>query len=515
MSKCIYCGKQTEVSLRGFAKKYCSDICGQRYRYWKKTGKRISSDYVTGTKTKEKEEKTRKMQEKYKWYCENWVSIRTLIKEMNVERERIFYISKMLEIKHEVIRTCIKGRRDESFFNPKDADRIRIGLIETPIPDGYVDNKQAADYLGCALNTFNARDKSNLPFKEFFPKPWAKKHSIKIYRPEDLEEWERNRVRDRALEIQENKKLREAAAQKKKAEKAKLKEERIKCETFGLIDSKTACEMLGIKSLGSHRKSLSVKIVKNHQPRCWYCPKEVKELSIKLEELRNRERKKQYPTRVIPHTAPEAYETRLIEKKFPLWQSDASKHDSIALNKKWHNNRINLGLIKKLHCGICNQDLPYYNFTYKTDPRGRQPHCRECVKQKHVNTYDPGHQKQLRKKNYVQKFRSITAGTIKRDMSKVVGTYQDLMTEEIWQHIEKTLGYDADGLCQHLESLFDDNMTWDNHLKSTKGFRWEMDHIIPRSELKYDSLSHPNFAKCWALSNLRPLEHMENKLRNR
>jgi len=85
--------------------------------------------------------------------------------------------------------------------------------------------------------------------------------------------------------------------------------------------------------------------------------------------------------------------------------------------------------------------------------------------------------------------------------------------EEIWGHIQKTLGYDAEQLCEHLESQFTSQMSWNNHSRDTKGFRWEMDHIIPRSYLKYDSLNHPNFAKCWDLSNLRPLEHKKNKTR--
>ena len=42
---------------------------------------------------------------------------------------------------------------------------------------------------------------------------------------------------------------------------------------------------------------------------------------------------------------------------------------------------------------------------------------------------------------------------------------------------------------------------------------WNIDHVVPRSALKFDSLDHPNFAKCWALENIRPLEFMENVLR--
>ena len=514
MSKCIYCGKQTEISQRGFAKKYCSAICGERYRNWKKTGKRIDPNYIVGSKTKEKKEKARKMQEKYKWYFENWVSIKTIMKELNIKRGKVFYISKALEIKYEVIRGGIKGRRDETFFRPEDVEKIKIGLVKTPVPDGFLDSEQAAKHLGYSFNAFKQKDRTGLSYTEFRPKSWAKKYIIKIYKLEDLEKWHKKLSEKRALEVEENKKLRMKETRERKAQKEKEKQEKFDRETFGLINQKDACKMLGIGTIGNYAKKLSPKVIKGCQSRNWYDPKKVEQLAKELEEFRNRERKKQYIVREISHTAPEAYEKRLLERKFPLWQSDPFKVDSIVLNKKWHNNRINLGLVKKLHCGKCDQDLPYYNFTYSSSYRGRQPHCRECVKQTHINTYDPECQRQLRKKNYVQRFRSIITTQIKRDMSMVVGEYQDLTTEEIWKYIENTLGYTAKDLCDHLESQFTPQMNWDSHLRSTEGFRWEMDHIIPRSKLKYDSLNHPNFAKCWDLANLRPLEHKENKIRD-
>jgi len=67
------------------------------------------------------------------------------------------------------------------------------------------------------------------------------------------------------------------------------------------------------------------------------------------------------------------------------------------------------------------------------------------------------------------------------------------------------LPYTPEQLAEHLEKQFDDKMTWDNY-----GSYWSMDHIYPQSKLPYDSMEHPNFAKCWALENLRPLEHKAN-----
>lgn len=44
-------------------------------------------------------------------------------------------------------------------------------------------------------------------------------------------------------------------------------------------------------------------------------------------------------------------------------------------------------------------------------------------------------------------------------------------------------------------------------------FNVNIDHIIPQSALLYNSLEHPNFLKCWALENLRPLDARENILK--
>lgn len=67
--------------------------------------------------------------------------------------------------------------------------------------------------------------------------------------------------------------------------------------------------------------------------------------------------------------------------------------------------------------------------------------------------------------------------------------------------IQKYLPYSIVELKQHIESQFNKNMSWTNY-----GKYWEIDHIIPQSCLKYMSLTDENFTKCWALSNLRPLE---------
>jgi len=67
------------------------------------------------------------------------------------------------------------------------------------------------------------------------------------------------------------------------------------------------------------------------------------------------------------------------------------------------------------------------------------------------------------------------------------------------------LPYTLSQLKEHLENQFEPWMNWDNQGE------WHIDHIYPQSKLPYDSMTHPNFLKCWALENLQPLEASENQ----
>lgn len=72
----------------------------------------------------------------------------------------------------------------------------------------------------------------------------------------------------------------------------------------------------------------------------------------------------------------------------------------------------------------------------------------------------------------------------------------------------KYLPYTPQQLMDHLESLWEPWMNWDNYGHG-RG-KWTIDHIIPQSALPYDSMDHPNFQPCWALSNLQPMEFIAN-----
>lgn len=80
----------------------------------------------------------------------------------------------------------------------------------------------------------------------------------------------------------------------------------------------------------------------------------------------------------------------------------------------------------------------------------------------------------------------------------------------------KKVGYTVEDLKIHIESQFEDWMSWDNWgVYKINGKRvWNIDHVIPQHKFYYESMDDDQFKKCWALKNLRPLCALENIKRN-
>jgi len=84
--------------------------------------------------------------------------------------------------------------------------------------------------------------------------------------------------------------------------------------------------------------------------------------------------------------------------------------------------------------------------------------------------------------------------------------WRDLKTNKKHMNWEKLVGYKKEELIKHLETQFTKEMNWDNY-----GTYWEIDHFLPRSQLKFTSYNDSNFKVCWSLWNLRPLKISENR----
>jgi hypothetical protein len=105
--------------------------------------------------------------------------------------------------------------------------------------------------------------------------------------------------------------------------------------------------------------------------------------------------------------------------------------------------------------------------------------------------------------------RSIS-GALKKSNS---GKYN----KSCWNYLK----YSKFELITYLQSLFEDWMNWENYGKydpktwnenNPTTWKWNIDHIVPQSDLPYSSMEDENFQKCWRLENLRPLSAKQNLL---
>lgn len=94
------------------------------------------------------------------------------------------------------------------------------------------------------------------------------------------------------------------------------------------------------------------------------------------------------------------------------------------------------------------------------------------------------------------------------------GRLNDSMRSDIRHYIHGTkagrrwedlVGYTVEQLKKYLGKLFDQETNWDNY-----GTYWHVDHKIPVSAFNFACPDDIDFKKCWALSNLQPLEANKN-----
>ena len=170
-------------------------------------------------------------------------------------------------------------------------------------------------------------------------------------------------------------------------------------------------------------------------------------------------------------------------------------------------------------CSKCDVVKPLDEF-YKEKPRkdGHRSDCKECLKQynsqyKHDNKEKISEQKkQYRQDNKKElneyqrnRYNNDPAAALRANIkSHINSALKKNNSSKMGESALQYLPYTIEQLKEHLESQFKPGMNWDNRGE------WHIDHIYPQSKLPYDSMSHPNFQKAWALENLQPLEASEN-----
>lgn len=148
--------------------------------------------------------------------------------------------------------------------------------------------------------------------------------------------------------------------------------------------------------------------------------------------------------------------------------------------------------------------------------------CKECLKLTRQK-YDAKHPELRREWNRQARIKHRAnmgpSQKIRKNVSRVIA--RALTNGKCGDSCTKYLPYSFEDLKIHLEAQFENWMSWDNYGlyvakswddKNPATWTWSIDHIVPQSQLPYNSMEDENFKRCWDLSNLRPLSSKTNFL---
>lgn len=169
-----------------------------------------------------------------------------------------------------------------------------------------------------------------------------------------------------------------------------------------------------------------------------------------------------------------------------------NKEEILRKNKEWRDNNKEKVRENNIKFYQKNKNNPEYKEkVQKNGQKWREDNKELCRERDRI------YKKNKRKQDVCFKLRS----NISRHIRKLLKTENSKKETSILQK----LPYSIQELKEHLEKQWQLGWSWENY-----GTVWNIDHIIPQSKLLYDNLEHPNFLKCWCLTNLRPLSCLEN-----
>ena len=521
MSNCLYCGKVNPPSLgsRGRKRKYCSKKCANGYLSKKNRTRR------PGWGDKSREEK-RLREERNKEYEEaikaGWVSAVSIAEEVGLHFSTMNtrvrkYLQEDIDTKILYLPIGIRAR----LVHPDAIEKIKDPYA---IPEGYLTSKQAAEYMGYTLATFqqytkgllNAR-KGACDVKLVPTQTMANRGGvIYLYTIDDLEEFKKNILEYREKTRQGSKRATSEAVK----ERRRIQEEQNRlyaAQVANLIRIDDCLPYFGTKSTGPILKflregKLSAQKIRN---RWWFKPEDIEAAGNTYKEQKRVEAvksKKKKLWRQSSHKYKDANQ-RYEAKQQRKFRNDTSR--AALINKKyWEDEKEEI--IHFFHCSACSVGQPYYEFHVdrKSATVGRMiRRCKTCSKKRSKG-------KPKKPMPLKRKIRHIFGIAIKQHMSKMRNEYlEDLSLKVMWRKLEEHCGYDEEKLIKHIESQFVGEMSWDNHgqLGTTierGNFCWAIDHIKSKNSFHYTSLNDRAFIECWSLDNLRPLEWRMNIIKS-
>lgn len=136
--------------------------------------------------------------------------------------------------------------------------------------------------------------------------------------------------------------------------------------------------------------------------------------------------------------------------------------------------------------------------------------CKKCKKKKPVDEfYKDKNQKygiETKCKKCRHKMQNKRRQNLKWKISNAISNRMrySLKNGKNGYHWKDLVGYSLEKLKVHLESQFEEGMTWDNYGK------WHIDHKIPISFFDFRSYEDEEFKICWNLRNLQPMWACKN-----
>ena len=172
-------------------------------------------------------------------------------------------------------------------------------------------------------------------------------------------------------------------------------------------------------------------------------------------------------------------------------------------------------------CSKCGVEKIYNEYSKdRSTLLGIKSQCKECRKSKSKEYYKENPEAhKIRSTRWrgenKDRFRNKQNEYIKK-RRKVDPTFR--LSKVMKQHVHRVLqeqktlptelltGYSAQDLREHIESLWEDWMSWDNY-----GTEWVIDHKYPVSQYLKDGIFDSNIIN--ALDNLQPMERIANLIK--
>jgi hypothetical protein len=180
-------------------------------------------------------------------------------------------------------------------------------------------------------------------------------------------------------------------------------------------------------------------------------------------------------------------------------------------------NRVELNNISLKYRNAHKEELQDYFKNYQAENKeeiSKYQHSYYEENKVELNSYHNEYLKIKRQEDPIFALRS--------DISKTINYYlKKNSSSKKGNSILEYLPYSIQELKDYLENLFEPWMNWENRGayhssewddNDQTTWMWQIDHIIPQSDLLYMSMKDDNFKKCWSLENLRPYSAKQNML---